>query len=87
MADEEAFAGSSRGGHMRGDSVRGDRPCPRGDTGTYRIVSYRVALTPRSDGTVAIDYYQRWLVTGGHIPWIMVGTPNGNFDIEESGER
>lgn len=56
-----------------------------GDTGTYRIVSYRVALTPRSDGTVAIDYYQRWLVTGGHIPWITVGTPNGNFDIEESG--
>ncbi len=56
-----------------------------GDTGTYRIVSYRVALTPRSDGTVAIDYYQRWLVTGGHIPWITVGTPNGNFAIAESG--
>ena len=52
-----------------------------GDTGTYRILSYTVSLTPHSDGTVAIDYYQRWLVTGGHIPWITVGTPNGNFEI------
>jgi hypothetical protein len=48
-------------------------------------VSYRVALTPRSDGTVAIDYYQKWLVTGGHVPWITVGTPNGNFAITGSG--
>jgi hypothetical protein len=56
-----------------------------GDTGTYRILSYRVDLTPRSDGTVAIDYYQRWLVTGGHIPWITVGTPNGNFTVARSG--
>lgn len=52
-----------------------------GDTGTYRILSYRVRLTPRSDGTVAIDYYQKWIVTGGHIPWITVGTPNRNFEI------
>jgi hypothetical protein len=52
-----------------------------GDTGTYRIVSYRIGLTPRSDGTVAIDYYQKWLVTGGHIPWITVGTPNSDFAI------
>ncbi|MCX5752725.1 MAG: hypothetical protein NTW97_03655 [Candidatus Krumholzibacteria bacterium] len=56
-----------------------------GDTGTYRIVSYRVGLTPHSDGTVAIDYYQKWYVTGGHIPWITVGTPNGNFAITGSG--
>ena len=56
-----------------------------GDTATYRIVSYRVGLTPHSDGTVAIDYYQKWLVTGGHIPWITVGTPNGNFAITGSG--
>jgi hypothetical protein len=52
-----------------------------GDTGTYRILDYRVELTPHSDGTVAIQYYQKWLVTGGHIPWITVGTPNGNFTI------
>lgn len=51
-----------------------------GDTGTYRIESYRVDLTPRSDGAVAISYYQRWLVTGGHIPWITVGTANGDFE-------
>ena len=56
-----------------------------GDTGTYRILSYRVALTPRSDGSVAIDYYQRWLVTGGHIPWITVGTPNSDFTVTGSG--
>jgi len=56
-----------------------------GDTGTYRILNYEVALTPRSDGTVAIQYYQRWLVTGGHIPWITVGTSNGNFTITGSG--
>ncbi len=56
-----------------------------GDTGTYRILSYRVALTPRSDGTVAIDYYQKWLVTGGHIPWITVGTANDDFEITSRG--
>ena len=52
-----------------------------GDTGTYRIVDYKVNLTPHSDGTVASQYYQKWLVTGGHIPWITVGTPKGNFSI------
>jgi hypothetical protein len=52
-----------------------------GDTGTYRILDYRVSLAPRSDGTVNIQYYQKWLVTGGHIPWITVGTPNDNFTI------
>lgn len=55
-----------------------------GDTGTYRILSYKVGLTPRSDGTVTIDYYQKWFVTGGHIPWITVGTPNSNFAIASS---
>ncbi|MCJ7786424.1 MAG: hypothetical protein MUP41_21045 [Desulfobacterales bacterium] len=51
------------------------------DTGTYRILDYKVDLTPRSDGTVDIQYYQKWLVTGGNIPWITVGTPNDNFSI------
>lgn len=55
--------------------------CLAGDTGTYRILSYAVDLTPRSDGTVTIDYYQKWRVTGGHVPWITVGTPNSNFTI------
>ena len=63
----------------------GAGPAFAGDTGTYRILSYKVALTPHSDGTVAIDYKQRWLVTGGHIPWITVGTPNANFRITGSG--
>ncbi|MBI4721001.1 MAG: hypothetical protein HY770_07250 [Chitinivibrionia bacterium] len=52
-----------------------------GDTGMYRILSYKVGLTPRSDGIVSIEYHQRWLVTGGHIPWITVGTPNSSFDV------
>lgn len=56
-----------------------------GDTGTYRITSYKVGLTPHSDGTVAIDYYQKWLVTGGHIPWITVGAPNSDFTISGRG--
>ncbi len=58
--------------------------CLAGDTGTYRILDYSVVLTPRSDGTVTIDYYQKWLVTGGHIPWITVGTPNSEFTITSS---
>ncbi len=52
------------------------------DTGTYKILDYRVTLTPRSDGTVTIEYSQKWLVQSGHIPWITVGTPNANFQIQ-----
>jgi hypothetical protein len=51
------------------------------DTGTYTIQDYKVTLTPKSDGTVEAEYYQKWLVTGGYIPWITVGTPNANFSI------
>jgi len=55
------------------------------DTGTYRILDYQVRLTPHSNGLVDIEYYQKWLVTGGDIPWITVGTPNENFEISEHG--
>ncbi|MCJ7797664.1 MAG: hypothetical protein MUQ56_13050 [Thermoleophilia bacterium] len=55
------------------------------DTGTYRILEYRVSLAPHSDGKVDIDYYQKWQVTGGHIPWITVGTPSSNFQITRHG--
>ena len=55
-----------------------------GDTGTYRILNYTVSLTPRSDGTVTIEYDQKWRVTGGHIPWITVGTPNSGFTITDT---
>ncbi len=54
------------------------------DTGTYRINQYVVALTPMQDGTTRIEYYQKWLVTGGHIPWITVGVPNDDYDIVSS---
>jgi hypothetical protein len=55
------------------------------DTGTYRILAYRVRLAPHSDGTVQIDYYQTWRVESGHIPWITVGLPNANFKVQSSG--
>jgi len=51
------------------------------DTGTYEILNYTVELTPLSDGSVNMTYYQEWLCTGGHIPWVTVGTANSNFDI------
>jgi hypothetical protein len=54
------------------------------DTGTYRILDYTVTLTPHSDGTVEIEYYQKWLVTGGHIPWITVGTANSSYYIDQN---
>lgn len=55
------------------------------DTGTYKIQDYRVKLTPHSDGAVEIEYYQKWIVTGGHIPWITVGMPNSDFGITGNG--
>lgn len=55
-----------------------------GDTGTYRIIQYVVALTPMQDGTTRIEYYQKWYVIGGHIPWITVGVPNDDYDIVSS---
>jgi hypothetical protein len=57
------------------------------DTGTYTILDYSVKLTPHSDGTVEIEYYQKWLVTGGHIPWITIGTANSNYRIDQSKNR
>jgi len=57
-----------------------------GDTGTYRILDYKVTLTPHSDGQVDIQYYQKWLVTSGHIPWITVGLPNSQFGITGYGQ-
>ncbi len=59
----------------------------RADTGTYTILDYSVRLTPHSDGTVEIEYYQKWLVTGGHIPWITIGTANSNYQIDQSNNK
>jgi hypothetical protein len=55
------------------------------DTGTYEILNYTVELTPLSDGSVNMAYYQEWLCTGGHIPWVTVATANSNFDIVSTG--
>ena len=57
------------------------------DTGTYEILNYTVELTPLSDGSVNMTYYQEWLCTGGHIPWVTVGTANSNFDIISTGDN
>ena len=57
------------------------------DTGTYRILDYTVKLTPRSDGKVEMVYYQKWLVTGGHIPWITIGLPNSSYQLDSSKNR
>jgi hypothetical protein len=55
------------------------------DTVTYEILNYTVELTPLSDGSVNMTYYQEWLCTGGDIPWVTVGTANSNFDIISTG--
>ena len=55
------------------------------DTGTYEILDYAVELTPLDDGGVHMEYYQEWLCTGGHIPWVTVGTANSNFNIISTG--
>lgn len=60
-------------------------PTYAADTGTYEILNYTVELTPLSDGSVNMAYYQEWLCTGGHIPWVTVGTANSNFDITSAG--
>jgi len=60
-------------------------PTYAADTGTYEILNYTVELTPSSDGSINMTYYQEWLCTGGHIPWITVGTANNNFDIISTG--
>jgi hypothetical protein len=53
----------------------------RADTGTYRILEYHVKLTPLSSGQVQIEYHQKWLVTGGGIPWTTVGLPGPDFTV------
>jgi hypothetical protein len=57
------------------------------DTGTYKIDTYTVTLTPQSDGTVDITYYQQWTVLSGNIPWITVGLPNTSYTITGSGDN
>ena len=57
------------------------------DTGTYKIDNYTVTLTPQSDGSVDISYYQQWTVLSGNIPWITVGLPNTSYTITGSGDN
>ncbi|MFA6437507.1 MAG: hypothetical protein WC242_00390 [Candidatus Paceibacterota bacterium] len=55
------------------------------DTGTYKIIDYKVTLNPQIDGSFLLGCYQKWEVTSGHIPWITVGLPNSGFSIKNSG--
>jgi hypothetical protein len=57
------------------------------DTGTYKIDNYTVTLTPQSDGSVDISYYQQWTVLSGNIPWVTVGLPNTSYTIISSGDN
>ena len=57
------------------------------DTGTYKIDNYTVTLTPQSDGSVDISYYQQWTVLSGNIPWITVGLPNTSYTVTGSGDN
>jgi hypothetical protein len=60
-----------------------------GDTGTYEIEDYIVTMAPKENGSVEITYYQKWKVTGGHIPWITVGMANSAFSLirEKTGKN
>ncbi len=57
------------------------------DTGTYKIDDYTITLTPQSDGSVDIAYYQQWTVLSGNIPWITIGLPNTSYTITASGNN
>jgi len=57
------------------------------DTGTYEIIEYRIELEPQADGKVVITYLQTWLVTGGNIPWVTVGTANSDFSLRQGSAK
>jgi hypothetical protein len=57
------------------------------DTGTYQIDNYIVTLTPKSDGSIDITYYQQWTCLSGNIPWITVGLSNTSYTITGSGDN
>ncbi len=51
------------------------------DTGTYELIDYQVDLAPEVSGQVVIDYYQKWRVVSGEIPWVTVGLPNRHYGL------
>ncbi len=51
------------------------------DTGTYKIKNYTVEITPQPDGSWVADYMQEWEVLSGSIPWVTVGLPNANYEV------
>ena len=51
------------------------------DTGTYKLLEYRVTLAVKPSGTTTITCFQKWEVLSGHIPWITVGLPNPEFSV------
>jgi hypothetical protein len=61
-------------------------PVSAADTGTYRIDSYTVILTPNSDGSVNMAYSQTWTVLSGTIPWVTVGLPNRSYSVISQGQ-
>jgi hypothetical protein len=55
------------------------------DTGTYIIEKQTTDLTVQTDRNVVIEYYMKWKVTGGNIPWVTLGLPNSDYQIESYG--
>lgn len=56
-------------------------PAALADTGTYEISQEHVSLIPNTDRTTTLEYTVTFLVTGGNIPWVTLGTPNSDYDV------
>jgi Zn-finger nucleic acid-binding protein len=57
----------------------------KADTGTYEITKQRTDLYVQTSGDVIIGYDVIFKVTGGNIPWVTIGLPNSNFDVNSWG--
>ena len=57
----------------------------RADTGTYTVSSQNVDLWVQTDGNVIIRYEIAMLVHTGNIPWVTVGLPTSDFDVNSYG--
>ena len=54
----------------------------RADTGTYTVTTQATALTVQTTGDVLIHYDIGMRVDSGSIPWVTIGLPTSNFDVQ-----
>jgi Zn-finger nucleic acid-binding protein len=59
--------------------------CVCADTGTYTVRSQTVDLWVQLDGDVLIRYEIGMIVNSGSIPWVTVGLPTSNFEVQSFG--